>query len=710
MLDPVLSLGAWWPLLLLPPAVWLTLRTYKNTRPQPVGLLKTLLPALRLLVFLAVIVLACRPRLGWQEVREQPAGLALLFDNSASMPFVEARLENDWHKELKQALPGVELEYWAFGDSLYALGSPEQLSYDEGLSNPAAALQELRERTRGRPLNGVILVGDGTLTNGNWPVESARRADFRTWYAISGRRQPPADLQVRRITANSPARKGLNEPVQVELGARGLAGQKVEVQLLANGRRVARRELVLGEDGSFQEAVFDWMPVETGTTVLTARSTLLDAGDTQESSLDNNQRSLHVKVREAARDLLVLATKPSPDLAFLMRSLQAREEFRVRRILPRRPGVLVSEEELRAAIEDADLLLLLNWPDAATDQDRWQTLRPYVAQKPLFVCAGADLKLEYLSGLLPLRGGPALSLPERGGVRVESVHPVLGEENLLADLSAVWEAMPPILFPRPDLLPLGDTRVLLRRSGGMSSPVLVLGESAGPRRACLGAEGFWRWEIGSQLSLGENQRAQEWLSALMRWLDAGEELRLLAVEPDREVLSVGEELHFRASLREEDGRPRSAASLNLELMDSSGVTQRLPMKSVEAGRYQTAIRLRNAGAWHWRVLAQEGDRALLADSGLVTVETFSPEQLALTANLQLAAQVAQAGGGSLIDLDRDTARDSLAQGLFFGDLDRSPRVETRPHEMHLVDQIWLLYLLLGLLAAEWLLRRLWGLL
>ncbi len=709
MQDFVLSLGAWWPLLLLPLAIWITIRSYAVTRPQPVGMLKRLLPALRLLTFLAVIVLACRLRLGWQEVHQEPARLAVLFDNSASMPFVEARTEVDWYADLARSLPEMELECWAFGDSLYPLKTPQELHFDEGLSNPAAALRQLSEDARVRPLSGVLLVSDGTLSSGNWPVETARRAPFRTWVAVSGRRQPPADLQLRRITANSPARVGLSEPVQVEVGAHGLEGHRVRVELLAAGKRVADREFTLGADGAFQEAVFDWVPDQTGTSVLSARASLLER-EPQESSQDNNQRSLHVKVREAARDLLLLADRPSADLGFVTRTLQAQDEFRLHKLLPQEPGGRVSPAEVEAAVSEADLVVMLDWPRRDTPVEEWQALRPLLARKPLFVCAGSDLDLQRLSGLLPVTGSSPLRKSEPGGVKAESVHPVLGEEVLLRDLSAVWEAMPPILFPRPELLPVGDARVLLRRSDTAGTPVLVLGDAAGVRRACLGAENFWRWEIGSQLSLGENTRAQDWLLAQLRWLDAGEELHLLSVQADREVLSVGDEVRFSARLREEDGHPRGGASLNLELIDSSGVIQRLPMLPADAGEYHTAARIARAGAWRWRVSASEGDRRVLADSGLVTVETFSPEQLALTADVNLAAQIAAAGGGSLIDLDRDTARDSLARGLSFADLDRSPRVSTRPHELHLVDQLWLLYALLGLLAVEWLLRRLWGLL
>lgn len=698
------QLARWWPLLILPPALWFVIRMSLSGLPAQPVVRRRLLAGLRAFSLLLLVLLLCGPEVAWQEVEEEPARLALLLDDSRSLTVLDADLRLvEWLEPLREALPDVELELFAFGDTLRALDRDDlsELAGEEGITDPERALRLLGDAMADRNWTGSLLLSDGHVTRGAWPVERALELGRPLWTVGVGRQTALPDMALVDLRSNDPVEPGSVQPVQAQIAATGLEGLRARVVLSVDDQPRDSIDLVLGAEGTLQLAELSWQPSSEGRRRLELAARLLDG---EELTLDNNRRLLQVQVLPASRRVLLLAGSVSPDLAFLRRGLEADpERIRLAFAMPDRGNS--TQEQLLDAARGSDLLVLAHWPTSSTDAGLVRRLLEL--DKPLLWLGGQGAEPGHL--LPALAGLAATATPERvaGRVRVERVHPLLGEEEQLGQLDRIWEEMPPLRSPGTRW-PGGWRSLLSETDGG---PLLLLREGGELRSAWLPAAGYWRWEVSAALRPDLMARARHWREALFAWLLASPESRLLQVEPEREVWSAGRPLVFRARLREEDGQPRDGASLTLQLERvSEGGVRQLLLEAEGSGRYRGVLPGLATGEWHWRAEARQGDRELLADSGRVLVESFSPEALATVRNVALLKQLAASTGGEYLDLDDPGDLARLASGESFAGLERRPMLRERPRIREAIGEIALLILLLASFCAEWILRRFGGML
>lgn len=704
MIDPALDLARWWPLLLWPLALYYTIWSLRGTRPTPPRRLARGLGLLRLALWSALLLLLCGPRLRWSQVEHRPAELAVLLDNSASLAFLEGRRDHrDWLPDLGRALDGVRVRVFAYDGGLRELKEDQAplLPGDGVETDLDGALQGVETALQGRHWTGLLLVGDGNPTRGAWPLERARQLGPRIWTAGTGRRTPRTDLVLRSLEVNSRARLGREQPVQVVLEAEGLGGRDAELVLREEGRERVRQQIVLPESGRLQVEL-GWTPERTGSRLVQVEALV---PGTAEASTENNRRTAQVRVEESRLPVLLLAGSPSQDLAFLRTALEAREDVELSFAMPGRPGA--ERAAIQRALSETRLLVLAQWPPAGASDELNRQLAVRARQVPVLWLDGPGCGLETLQpGLARALGAPSPGPSE--GVRALQVHPLLGPEERLDELQALLSEMPPLQATRRATGTNGARVLLEGKESGR--PLLLVEEQAGLRRVWLPLTGLWRWGVGSQLSLGENTRARELADRLVDWLLAAPGQGLLHVRPDRESLPAGAPLAFDARLREESGEPRDAAVVELELQGPDSLTRRLVLEPRGMGVYVGGLPALPAGAWSWRATARQGDRPQVADSGRVLVEDRSPETLDAARNQRLLTELAQAGGGSALDLDNPADRARLADGSALDSLERRPLLQRTGRQWELLGRGWVLAGLLLLIAAEWIWRRLNGLL
>jgi hypothetical protein len=705
--DLTLDLARWWPLLLWPAAAWLTWWSLRVTRPEPSRRLRRGLALARLALWTVLILLLCGPRLRWNEVQRRPATLAVLLDNSASLRHLVGRLDHgDWLPQLASRLDGVRLRLFAYDGGLRELSATEAplLPGDGVETDLDGALAGVERAMQGEHWTGLLLVGDGNPTTGAWPLERVRRLPARVWCAGTGRLDPVADLVLREVELNRQARLGRAQPISVDLESRGLGGRTARVTLSEEGRQLAVASLELGVDGARQRVELEWTPQVAGPRLLRLDAVLEGGG---ERTAENNGRAVQVRVEEARRPILLLAGRPSEDLGFLRSVLEARPDLDLLFAMPERPGVDLAD--LRRAIERSRLLVLAHWPLRGRSPELAALVAGALPGKPLLWLDGEGADLERLApalerGLGPWRPGAA------GGVRVPQAHALLGPEESLAELRAIYAEMPPLAATRglAGGAPPAGGRVLLESAEGR--PLLLLRQQAELRQAWLTVQGLGRWGVGSQLSLGGNRRARDLVDGLADWLLAAPVQGLLRVRPDREALPAGAPLAFEARLREEDGRPRDGASIELRLLGPDSLARGLSLEPRGGGAYAGTLPALPPGEWRWLALARLGDRPQLADSGRVLVEERSPESLDGSRNQRLLGEMAALGGGRLFNLDDAEDRARLASGEALDSLETRPLLRRAGRQRELAGEGWILAALLLLIAGEWIWRRVNGLL
>ncbi len=708
MTDLSLSLARWWPLLLWPLALGMAWWSQRNSQPAPPLLVSRALLALRMVLWTLLLFLLCGPRLAWNDVERQPATLAVLLDNSASMVHLEGRLDHgDWLPALQNALPDMRVRRFAYDGLLRELDDQEKpILPGTGVETDLdAALAGVERALAGEHWTGLVVVGDGNITRGDWPLERAKALPARIWTAGTGRLDPVADALVRQMDLNRRVRKGQVQPVEVEVEGRGLNGRKARLLLLEEGVERAAVDFVLGADGGRRRLALEWKAERVGPRALEA---VLQVEGGGERTLENNRRKVQVMVDEGRLPVLLLAGRPSEDLAFLRQVLEAREDLELFFAMPERPGT--DPADLRAAVDKAALLVLAQWPLAGRgSRDMIARVAARAGRVPMLVLDGAGLDLGALQPALARALGPWQTASE-GAARVPALDPLLGPEENLGELRSVYSEMPPLIATRgqekSNALPAGS-RALLESAQG--HPLILLQERAGLRQGWILMQGLWRWGVGSQLSLGHNRRALELGDRLVGWVLAAPGQGLLDVQPDRDILPVGAPLAFDARLREEDGRSREGAAVRLVLVSDSLETH-VDLADLGGGTYRGEVSALAPGTWSWRAEARQGDRPVVADSGRVLVEDRSPESLDASRHPRLLLELASVGGGRALDLDRQEDRRRLADASALDSLEMRPLLRRVGRQRELAAEGWILAVSILLLAGEWIWRRLHGML
>ncbi len=677
-----LNVARWWPLLLLIPALPFVIQTSRKSIPIQSPARNWMLAGLRAISLLLITILLTGPTLSWRvETRQKPL-IAVLLDNSRSLPALGGGLlQEEWLPQLERALGEADLAVYTFGDSLRPVSAEFNPDYNEAISDPAAALNSLANLSAGRELAALLFTGDGVVTRGMPPLEAAVNLACPVIVAASGRKTAPPDLSVVELGANEEVLPGRRQKVRVAHLASGLEGRKLRLRLTIDGSVVDSLDCSALGDGRMQQHELDWLPPSEGDVQLEVEALLLDV---QEAETSNNRRRLAVRVLPGKRRVLLLAGRPSGDLAFIRRGLES-DPDRLQLDFILSPGRDTPAEKILAAAVRANLIVYIDWPVMASD--------PMAAE--LAGLGKAELHVGRVKD--DAQDGAV------GQIEVLRAHPVLGDESRLDWLRLAWAEMPPLAGS--SFKPAAASCLLV---DGRGDGLAWISETGSTRRAWLPASGYWRWELAGGIDEELGQRAGHFRDTLIAWLLASPDAQGFQVSPEARTWGQGVPMAFNARAFTEDGRPLSDAELFLNLVHDSGSQLRAAFNSLGDGQYQAVIQGLDAGLWTWSATAQRGDQAMEKVAGSVMIEAWSPEDQARIRNHPLLAELAHATGGQLLDLDLPADREELANARVFQNVVLRPVIGDEIRHRELIDEWVLLILLLGSLGLEWILRRLMG--
>jgi hypothetical protein len=205
---------------------------------------------------------------------------------------------------------------------------------------------------------------------------------------------------------------------------------------------------------------------------------------------------------------------------------------------------------------------------------------------------------------------------------------------------------------------------------GAVLPLAVAGETQGRRWAIAAASGYWQWAFRGG---AERQLYARFWSALSGWLaQTGDVASMPAVRPAQMVVPRGADMAWVTPSAIID-------SIHVTVADEAGTVVHDTL--VASVRGDTAYTTAPApGHYSYRARAFSGDN-VIAGAGVLTVERYSPE----FARARIAAGRLESGAEAV--RGADTAR--------------------RGTPLHATGYPYVLIVLL--LAAEWILRRRWGL-
>ena len=700
---------------------------------------RAVLTALRFLTLLVLIVVLMRPVVHHGAVDARDVVVPILVDTSRSMAIedVDGRPRIEHAREFldRELLPALNgrfvVEVLSFGEAL-ASSSPETLNAAARRSDLGGALTAVQERYRGRPVAGIVLISDGADTGGRTDV-SAMASTIPSVFPLGvGSTDAGGDREVLSVTAAEAVLDGSRVDLDVAALVSGRPDGAIELRLLENGRPREVRHVRVRADGGPIRELFQVAPPAGAATVYTIE--LPPAAG--ELVPENNSRS--VLVQPPARTMRVRLVEGAPGFehSFLKRALlgdrgleldsvvrkgrneQGADTYYVQAGQGRGAALAGGYPADAAALFTYDAIAFANVTGEQLTSAQLDATRDFVSRRGggLMILGAQSFLNRGLGGtavedVLPVElsrradnsGGSASA---RGAYRVALTdagrqHPItrLGPSD--EDSRKRWDGLPALAAAaslgtaRP-----GATVLATTSAAGAPRPLIAVQRYGEGRSMVFTGEASWRWRM--MLPSGDRSYETFWRQSV-RWLALGA-TDPVAVFPAA-AAGVGETIVIRTAVRDASFTSIRDADVQVRLSGPDGRMVQAPA-ALEPGESDEALFAATftpdqPGLYRVAVTARRGKAEIGAASSTLLVGGADLEMAQPRLNTAVLERVATQTGGHMI-----AARD-LGQTL--AALETAAPVAALAARSDLWHGAWSLLLIIGLLAAEWLLRREWGL-
>ncbi len=699
---------------------------------------RTLLTTLRAAALLLIVAALLRPVAVVPSDAVDERVLAVLIDGSRSMRLADgdgpARIDRARAiaREIEAAAgAGYRVEWLRFGESVSSVDA-DTLAATARQSDLTGALEDVAERYRQERLAGVVLLSDGGDTS-HRPLDAGRLPSAPVFAVGVGSAAPPRDREILNVTAGEPLLPEAAIDLSVSAVSHGFGTEPIELRVTANGRPVAVRHVTPSADGAPIHEVFTVSPSPETATVYAVEVPVASG----EVAPENNTRSVLVPPQTARRRILIVEGAPGFEHSFLKRALagdpgldvdsvvrkgqddSGRDTFVVQAGEQRAAALAGGYPTTREALFQYDTVVFGNIEAEFFTRDQLSMTAAFVAERGggLLVLGGRSFERQGLTGT-PIEEVLPVDLTDRrsavarvaGGegqdVNVPSLtadgarHPATRLAATVEDTRRTWEALPPlasVIFvggPRP------GAQVLAVAAGpGSDSQALIAVQRYGQGRAMVFAgEASWRWRMMRPAS----DRTYETIwRQMVRWL-AVSAPGPVSLTPMAVSLS-GTTQAVSVIVRDAAFAAVTDAEVTLTMTGPDGVERSLSpgLAAATDGRYAAQAVFDQPGVYRIDAEARRGTARLGQASRSVLAGGADVEMADPRLNEPVLQRLAAATGGRYL---------SAAEVGELPALLRAAQPEERVTETRdLWHNAWTFVGIIGILMAEWMVRRRVGL-
>ncbi|MDX2287039.1 MAG: hypothetical protein NW241_22935 [Bacteroidia bacterium] len=704
-----------WLLLIVPAAGALTWWMYRHERDALPRGLRWLLMGLRFLALALAGLLLLGPLLSrLQRVTRIPV-IAVLQDNSESLVVQRdsAFVRNEYPALLKELIGSFnpaeyQVDLYAFGEALQSGASPDSLRFDRPGTNPALALREIRKRYQGQNLGAVVLISDGIATAGEQPVYAVEGMKQPVHTVLLGDTTPQRDVLIQEVRYNEIAYLGSDLPVRVKLQASGYPNTPVQVSLSDGTKVLGTQTVTFGGREASAEASFVLRPETAGLQGYTVTVSRQEG----EVSYRNNVSRFFIQVLETRVKIALFAGSPHPDVGALRQAFDREDSYEYTEFVLRRPGEFYVSPA-SADLSEYQLFILHNFPQSSADQATVNTLLTLIRDqnKPAMFFTGAFTDLRTLAPLYdymaiaPKSAAPAseeVTLQFKPSYRNHSTY-TFGDDWI------AWAGASPPFFRNMSAWEAKSTAEVLAtlriKNVPLDYPMVALQQQLGRKNMVFLGENFWRMRAHSYAEKQSFDYFDDWLFNSVKWLMAAEDQRRFKVETNRRQYQAGEQVLFRGQAYDDSNNPLDGVEIKVLLRSPGGQEAEYFLSGQGSGQYGLGVDNLTEGLYTFSAAGTKEGRKIGEDRGQFTVGRSAIEHFRLQADRGLLQQLALRTGGSFRHARELPALADELKALPA----MKPVIEYQRSRSSFHELAWLLALLLLLLGAEWVVRKVYSL-
>lgn len=645
---------------------------------------------MRALVLGLLVLLLVNPYIRHQSsVVEQPT-LILAHDNSASLVLTSDSLfyQEEYPKRLADFRAALDQDFQVNG---YLFGQAvrdfDRLDFTDQLTDVSALMQSVERRYYKRNVGALLLFSDGIYNRGFDPLLLAAKLAFPIHTLVLGDTLVRPDLLVKDVHYNKKVSLGSTFPLRILVGAVDCAGQTAVLSVAVDGRNVDRKELEINTKRYSKEV--DLMLEADAKGVRQIEVSL--AGIDGESQLLNNVKRIFVEVEEQKYKVLCIADAPHPDLGALKSVLNDDCEM----------DFVFGRDEI-PDFDGYQLLLLHQTPSRHTDMEGLHDQLEHNKKIPMLVILGNNTEVNALGKLqqaVALHRGVTNTLLDAKPI----VNTSFGTFTLSEQLREKLNNYPPLAVPYLEANPLlTHDDLLLQEVLGLKSGTPLMSFMKGDRKIVfLFGTNIWRWRLYNYYQEHNTKVFDELFSKTLKYLmvNADDALSVFA----KEEYYSNESVVITAEVRNPSNELVTEPELSLRIVNKRTDETYDYVFSKREHDYELNAGILPEGVYTYKATTSLAGRDLTA-SGSFSVVALGIEAQQLTADVELLRNLASSSNGKCYTVDQ------LPQLL--EDLRTDARITSVEHRETRYDDLihskWIFFVLIGLAALEWILRKMFG--
>lgn len=647
--------------------------------------------------------------------------------NSTRLDLVKSCLTTSSSSTFEALGKDLDLSYHVFGKSPRLIRDAatlratdtDRLEANEPSTSITSSLDLIANSSGSAPA-GIVLFSDGIDQDSSLRSEAVLRdlgsrniPVFTIPVGISN----PDDVAIRNVVMQEVAFSGDRVPVRVQIESSGYEKRNAKLSVLLNDRRVSQKDVRL--EGGMQFVDIDYRVdlYDKGA----ARISVVIEPFSDEVSVSNNRADRSIRVVNEKVKVLYIEGNPRWEYRYLTAILKRDPRMDVTFIASSvGPEIARNSpdhiERFPSKREDAfqyDLVILGDTDAKFFTEEELNTLEELVRDRGasiLMLCGPMHSPLSYaetpLEDMLPIR----FDADGKWEKVSDSVYPTLTSEGRSSmvmtleekteDNDRVWsrvaplDHLPPLLGAKPGatiLASLSDSA-----TGSQRYPLVAWQRYGTGKCLSIATDRLWRLRFNT----GDKYHWRIWSQSiqfltLSRLMGEHKRIRL---ETDRASYPINAQSRLYAHVLDEQFAPVAQSSFEVDVLslDSGNRKERVSLRPdrTQPGLYEGFFSANKAG--RYRLQANENDQSVSNSTEFQVVDEKT-ELLDIATRRAHMEHIAERTGGACLSLSQISQLTTL--------VNREPITTTVRSERAIWDNSLILLILVGLLGAEWLLRR-----
>lgn len=687
------------------------------------------LSILRILAYILIALCVFKPVLKVVSIEKIKPALAILIDNSQSMQ--KERMESLkrylWEKKILNRLGSkFKLKLYEFSGECKSV-EPRQLNLALDargvVTDVGNALRFAGIDNRKSEMAGYVLISDGCDNSGKEVVNAVSYMKSPVYcVGVSGIEMKTArDVSIRSVIVDENAIVNNTVSVDVVIGYKGARDERIRVELLQGRELVATGYAMLKDESGQTSARMEFIPKKIGRFKYTVSVPPLEG----EQLMQDNVSNFTLNVREPRIRVLYVEGEWRWEYKFLKRVLEKDPNFKFEGMLSVGDGKFKIQGEAdnlsgiltfprrNEQLSGIDVVILGDVSRNSFSEEQINALSEFVSKDGggLLTLGGMNSYRGFagssLEAILPVVIDERLApVEEPFNIMVTyygAVHPIFHVKDSAEENIEYWSQLPkndrfnPVVRAKSGASVLAVHPKMGNDYGNF--PIMAVQPYGKGKVVSMMIDTTWKWEIKKTKEVKEEELYLKFWRQTLRWLASRDkESTAIGLATDRKRYLPKEEVRVTVNVPKEMIQQGKDVEITGTVNTPDGKVMPVRFDRTEiAGEYSAIFVPIAEGDYEIFIYAKENVNLLGTRSGGFEVRRSFAELQNSEFNEKLLKQIAEATNGQYLPLEKSD--------LLISRIRESQKKITRTYSIDLWESGIPFLIILGLITAEWILRK-----